>query len=174
MKGLLSPFLASLSRLVLLAYPFNRNLPFDIVRRFSEGGEGGEGRRAKGSVRRRIYLQDGALPIPDTFSPRAPATGKLSSFAKGSPPPSPFMRPSSLHQAAIDCSASERGNRQGIHPYALRASPRAFPHALHDGTRDPKCKFKRFPKRSSDLNYSWFRSSLGRDKVRIETRLNCN
>lgn len=90
-----------------------------IVRRFNEGDEG---RRA----RHRIYLQDGALPIPDIFSPRAPATGKLSSFAKGSPPPSPFARPSSPHQAAIDCSASERGNRQGIHPYTLRFTAR-FP-----------------------------------------------
>lgn len=34
MKGLLSPFLASLSRLVLLPYPFNRNhRPFDIEHR---------------------------------------------------------------------------------------------------------------------------------------------
>lgn len=90
-----------------------------IVRRFNEGGEG---RRA----RHRIYLQDGALPIPDIFSPRAPATGKLCSFAKGSPPPSPFARPSSPHQAAIDCSASERGNHQGIHPYTLRFTAR-FP-----------------------------------------------
>lgn len=75
---------------------------------------------------------------------RVQATGKLSSFAKGSSPLSPFARPSSSpHQAAIDCSASEREETARAFIPTPCASPRAFPHALHGEARDPKREFKR-------------------------------
>lgn len=95
----------------------------------------------------------------------------------------PFRVP--LHQAAIDCSASERGNRQGIHPYALRFSAR-FPSRPSRGNVWPyKCReFKALnvlliPSRSdfnrpSDLNYSWSFLLPEGDRIRKESIELCN
>jgi len=107
-----------------------------IQRRVVRGAEGREGLKGGMSAAHRtlsifyvsIFKMASILPMPDTFSLGARVTRKLFSFAKDHPP-LPLAHPFRVsHRAAIDCSASER-KRQGIHPYALRSSPRAFLHA---------------------------------------------
>lgn len=135
MKGLLSPFLASLSRLVVLAYPFNRNhRPFDMF------NEGGEGRRV-----RRAYLPSRWRPTDSgyLFAQGASHGEALLRSQRALPRlrPSRALSPPPIKRLSTEAPPREETARAFI-PMPC-TSPRAFLHALHDETCGPEHKFKR-------------------------------